>query len=85
MGRASDNQAASCVLYTILVSLVNFRFSRKNNGSATMNVLTTVDYYLDLASIKKINLHWNSIVSTPSTFLDSGHLLVCKLRLDNGF
>ena len=85
MGCTSDNQAASCVLYTILVSLVNFRFSRKNNGSATMNVLTTVDYYLDLASIKKINLHWNSIVSTPSTFLDSGHLLVCKLRLDNGF
>ena len=37
MGCTSDNQA-SCVLYTILVSLANFRFSRKNNGAATMNV-----------------------------------------------
>lgn len=84
MGRASDNQAI-CDLYRILVHRQTSVFLGKTMVLPAMNVLTTFDYYLDLASIKKINLHWNSIVSTPSTFLDSGHLLVCKLRLDNGF
>ena len=70
------NTYPEILLYLAVISYFETNWYRAQFKLKTQQA--SVQLSLDLlGTIKNINLHWNSIVSTPSTFLDSGHLRSC--------